>query len=287
MKNKSFPGKFVSRMALGLTAFVVQTAFAATTNASFGGAGFTFNPPVINVKVGDTIVWNNAGGTHTVTGTGAEPMCGSGIISVSCSHTFMNAGSFAYQCNFHVSFGMTGLVNVASVAHVPPVVNIAGPANGAVFAAPADVTITANATDADDAVTNVQFFSNATLLGSTNGTAPLFRLTANGLGASTYALTAVAADAAGLSATSAPVSISVVAPVAVSNSFPKVANGRFTFQHSANPGLKYVVQNSSNFVNWTPIITNTAASDSVSVTDNFVAGGLRFYRVGRLPNPPN
>lgn len=182
---------------------------------------------------------------------------------------------------------MTGLVNVASAPKVPPVVNIGSPGSGTVFAAPANVTITANATDADDAVTNVQFFSNSTLLGSTNGPAPLFRFTANGLGAGTYALTAIATDNGGLSTTSAPANISVVTPLAVSNYFPAVANGRFTFQHTANPGLNYVVENSSNFVNWTPVITNTATSNSVSVTDSFIVGGLRFYRVGRLPNPPN
>jgi plastocyanin len=287
MKNKSSFGKMASWAALALVAFTMPAAFAATTNVNVGGATFTFNPAIITIHVGDTIVWTNQGGFHTVTGTGAEPMCGSGTLAGSCSHTFLNAGSFAYQCNFHVFFGMTGLVNVASSASVPPVVSIAGPADDAVFSAPADVTIIANATDASHAVTNVQFFANSTSLGSTNAPGPLFSLRAAGLAAGAYALTTVAADDGGLSATSPPVNISVVTPVAVSNSFPKVANGLFTFQYSANPGLNYVVQNSSNFVNWTPVITNTATSDSVSVTDSFIVGGLRFYRVGRLPNPSN
>src|SRR5579872_1970878 len=127
MKRSSVKLSFLFVAGLGL--LVVQRALAATTNVTYGND--FFSPKVITVNVGDTIVWSNAGGTHTVTGTGAEAMCGSGTILVSCSHTFMNAGSFAYQCNFHVAFGMTGLVNVASAA-VPPVVNLTNPPNGAV-----------------------------------------------------------------------------------------------------------------------------------------------------------
>jgi hypothetical protein len=36
---------------------------------------------------------------------------------------------------------------------------------------------------------------------------------------------------------------------------------------------------------WSPVATNTAVSNSVEVIDTFQVGSLRFYRVGRLPNP--
>jgi hypothetical protein len=81
------------------------------------------------------------------------------------------------------------------------------------------------------------------------------------------------------------VSISVVSPVAVSNSAPMVANSQFTFSYTANPGLAYVVQNSSNLVSWVSISTNVASSSSVSVTNVFVPANGQFYRVGRVPNP--
>jgi hypothetical protein len=38
-------------------------------------------------------------------------------------------------------------------------------------------------------------------------------------------------------------------------------------------------------MNFTPISTNTAASNPVTFLDNGAAGAVNFYRVGRLPNP--
>ena len=72
-------------------------------------------------------------------------------------------------------------------------------------------------------------------------------------------------------------------PVIITNA--RVSNGQFLFDHTANPGLSYVVENSTNLAAWSPVTTNTATSNSVQAADTFQVGGLRFYRVGRLPNP--
>ena len=283
MKNKWFGAKiwFLTPLIVGVCAG--HNVFAATTNVSF--SNFAFNPVVITVNVGDTIIWTDAGGFHTVTGTGTEPLCGGSSFSAvgqTCVHTFTTAGSFPYQCNFHgASFGMTGLVNVASVA-VPPTVSITNPAGGTVFAAPANVSIKASASSSSGSVTNVTFFANASSLGSV--TAPPFNFIASNLSAGSYALTAVA-SAGGLAATSAAVNISAVTPLAVSNSAPIITNGHFTFKYTANPGLSYVVQNSSNLSNWVPLSTNVAATTPVPFSDTFFSNSLRFYRVGRVPNP--
>jgi sugar lactone lactonase YvrE len=91
---------------------------------------------------------------------------------------------------------------------VPPLtVSITSPANGDVFTPPATFGITANAVWSGGAVTNVQFFLNASALGAPV-TAP-FSVTANDLTAGDYALTAVA-TAGGLVATSAVVNVSVI-----------------------------------------------------------------------------
>ena len=89
-----------------------------------------------------------------------------------------------------------------------PTVSIADPAGGASFDAPANVTITASAAVSSGTVTNVQFFTNGVSLG--NVTSAPFTTVANNLPVGTYQLTAVA-TAAGISATSAVVSISVIA----------------------------------------------------------------------------
>lgn len=209
-------------------------------------------------------------------------MCGPGTIATTCSRTFNTVGSFSYQCNVsgHAAAGMTGLVTVVA-APSPPTVSISSPASGTVFAAPASIKLTANAASSSGTVTNVQFFGNATSLGSTN--ASPFTITGAPLGAGSYALTARATDNAGLSTTSAVVNVSVVAPVTISNFFPRITNGQFTFNHTANPGLRYVVENSTNLSNWSPLMTNTAATSTV--TNSFPVNIPQFYRVGRLPNP--
>jgi hypothetical protein len=174
----------------------------------------------------------------------------------------------------------SAVVNISVVP--PPSVAITNPAGGAVFAAPANVQITASASVVKGSVTNVSFFSGSTLLGS--ATVSPFAVTANNLSANSYALTAVA-TAAGLSTTSAVVNISVVNPVAVSNSVPSVANGQFTFSYNANPGLTYVVQKSSNLVSWVSLSTNVASGSPVQVTDAFVPTNSQYYRIGLAPNP--
>src|SRR5947207_9154855 len=277
----------ILRMVSGLTVAVAiqfglgERAFAATTNVSFGN--FSFSPKSVTIKVGDTVVWTNTGGFHTVTGDGSDPFCGSGTIPTSCSHTFTTAGTFPYHCIPHQSIGMVGTVIVQPVSGTPPSVTVTNPANGTVFAAPADVTIQASASDTDGNVTTVQFFANSSPVGA--DTAAPYSIVASNLAAGSYALRAVAADNSGLTSTSSVVNISVVAPAAVTLSSPVVSNGQFQFTYSADAGLRYAVENSSNLVNWSSLTTNTASTSTVLYREAFDVNGLRFYRVERLRNP--
>jgi glucose/arabinose dehydrogenase len=88
----------------------------------------------------------------------------------------------------------------------PPTVTITSPTNGASFTAPAIVPIIATAQDSSGSVTNVSFFDGGTLLGGTNNTP--YTITAS-LGVGAHALTAVATDNLGLSATSSVVNVMV------------------------------------------------------------------------------
>jgi plastocyanin len=250
--------------------------------------GDTFSPQSVTVHVGDTVTWSGLMNSHNVTGSSASDLdqfCGSSLSSFgtesSCSHTFTTAGTFPYECTIHAGFGMVGTVTVVA-AKPTPSVSITNPASGAVFSAPANLRLAASASVSSGTVTNVKFFNGTTSLGSV--TASPFSIIASNLAANTYALTAVA-TAAGVSATSTVVNITVVSPVAVSNSAPQIAKALFSFNYSANVGLSYVVQDSLDLINWLPLITNVATVNSVPVTDTFLAGGQRFYRVVRQPNP--
>lgn len=168
---------------------------------------------------------------------------------------------------------------------VAPTVTVTNPVGGTVFAAPANVTIGADAAVSSGTVTNVQFFNNNVSIGSVT-TAP-FKLTANNLAAGPYALKA-AATAGGISTTSAAVNVSVVNPSTVTISgTAKPSPGSFTFNYASDVGLHYIVQRSTNLLstNWLTLVTNQATANPSSFADPNATANPGFYRVGRLPNP--
>jgi plastocyanin len=274
--------------ALALAAILAGrlSARGITTNVNVVGTfpNYSYNPKVLSIQAGDTVIWTNLSTIHSVTSdTPPETLCGTTPVpGGKCTNTFLAAGTYFYHCVNHGASGMTGVVNVAAVA-VPPTLAITNPVGGSVFAAPASVKIFAAVTNTSGTVTNVEFFGNAGSLGAI--TTPPYNLTTTPLGAGAYSLTAKATATSGLSGTSAPVNISVVTPVTISNYSPRVVGGQFVFDHTANPGLRYVAERSATLTNWSPFATNTAVSNSVEVQDIFQVGTLRFYRVGRVPNP--
>jgi hypothetical protein len=91
-----------------------------------------------------------------------------------------------------------------------PTASITAPANNTNFAAPATITISANASDvAPGTVSSVSFYSGSTLLGTDN-TSP-YAFTWTNVTAGTYTLTARATDNQGATGTSAVVNITVTA----------------------------------------------------------------------------
>ncbi|MDB6030146.1 MAG: hypothetical protein JWM16_484, partial [Verrucomicrobiales bacterium] len=122
---------------------------------------------------------------------------------------------------------------------VPPSVTISLPTNGATFTAPASISLTANASDADGTVAQVIFFANGALLGkSTNG--PYSLLWTNVM-AGAYTLTASAIDNVGVASTSAPVNITVY-PVPTQP--PPTINN---FSPSSGPIGSFVTLSGANF----------------------------------------
>ena len=108
---------------------------------------------------------------------------------------------------------------ITGPTNVPPTVSLSSPANGSTFVTPANVTVTATASDSDGGIQSVSFFANGSLIG-TSTAAPYsvgWSVTSAGL----YSLTAVATDTFGAATTSAAVSVQVNDPVPV-NAVPQV-----------------------------------------------------------------
>lgn len=115
-----------------------------------------------------------------------------------------NAGNASYLTPSYI---------VVNAANALPTVNLTFPAANTVWQEPANITLTASASDTDGSISMVEFFQDGALLGSTNISPYSFALTNVTKGSYTY--TARATDDRGGATTSAPVSITVTQPNAL------------------------------------------------------------------------
>ncbi|MDP2185075.1 MAG: Ig-like domain-containing protein, partial [Xanthomonadales bacterium] len=96
-----------------------------------------------------------------------------------------------------------------TVTNPPPTITLSAPSAGATFTAPAQITLSADASDANGTITKVEFLNGGVaLLGSTGNpnpdtTAP-YAFTWNNVPSGSYTLTAKATDNEGASTTSSP-----------------------------------------------------------------------------------
>jgi len=112
-----------------------------------------------------------------------------------------------------VSSSATAVINQFKLSQTsappnqPPVVSVTAPAGGSKFTAPANINVTAQASDPEHRLSRVDFFAGSTKIGSL--TSAPFTITWSGVPVGTYALTAAAFDLDGGSTTSVPVTIDV------------------------------------------------------------------------------
>lgn len=257
----------------------MASAPAATTNVNMSGV--SFSPPVVNVRVGDTVTWVRVSGSHTATGTGADPICGNAEIPTSQSVTFNTVGSFPYHCLFHTGAGMTGLVVVAA-ANVPPVVSISSPTNGSKVLVGSPFLVSFIASDTDGTVTKVDLYEGPNLIFSLP---PPFTTNTSGDSPTTATVVAVATDNGGLTSTSAPITLKFLSTnvTLVASGLP--TNGAAFTASNTVSGHEYIFEALTNFTGplssrWFPFQTNLAPSNDFRFTDGVLTNPLpRLYRV--------
>ncbi len=168
----------------------------------------------------------------------------------------------------------------ASTATLRPLVRITSPANSSfAYASGAALPITADATDLDGTITNVQFFAGTSKVGESFAS-PWTAFWSNPVSGS-YVLTAVAADNTGATTVSAPVSVSVSAPPQAPALNITLVSGQAVLSWPSS-GDGMIVQRTSNLglsVAWTNVTNAIQAIDSSNVLTLPIAATPQFFRL--------
>jgi hypothetical protein len=239
--------------------------FSGGTNIGVVSNGvIVVDPPIIPAPTpypGELFVldWTNVGaGTYTIT---AVAKTSSGIMATSAPITI-------------------------TVTNIPFSVAITSPKDGQSFIAPATVTLTSHATDLSP-VKTVQYFNGKVSLGtvSNSSATAAFSFSWSNVTSGKYIITAIATDAGGNTATSAPVNITVTnLPFLVSFYYP--SNGQ-TYVAPASIGLHARVTDSQvvrtvEYLNGTNAIATVTNTNNVVIT-NPDLGNPFFYNWTNVP----
>jgi regulation of enolase protein 1 (concanavalin A-like superfamily)/uncharacterized protein (DUF2141 family) len=199
-----------SAQAFMLASYAKGVAFqrrVSDDNTSVSTAGSLSTAPrwVKLVRAGNRITGYESadGSSWTLVGTDSFTMGADVLVGLAVSSHI--AGTLSTATFDHVAVTATS----AGTTNQPPVVSLTAPSSGAIFAAPATISIAAAANDSDGTVTKVSFFANSTLIGTATGTP--YAVTWPAVAPGTYSLAAVATDDGGATTTSNPVSITVQA----------------------------------------------------------------------------
>ncbi len=145
---------------------------------------------------------SDGGDWHQV---GSEFVAMSPTVYVGLAVTSHNADATASATFTNVMVG--GAQAVVEQANHAPSVALVEPWSGAVFASPATITLSADASDADGTIARVDFFGGHQFIGSV--AAWPFWMTWYDVPAGIHGLTAVATDNAGATVTSSPVTVTI------------------------------------------------------------------------------
>ncbi|MFM7023185.1 MAG: Ig-like domain-containing protein [Flavobacteriales bacterium] len=237
--------------SVSLTAPLAGTSFIAPAAISISATASDSDGSIAKVDFynGSTLLYTDATAPYAYSWPGVA----AGSYSITAK-AYDNKGAFSTSAAVSVT------VKTAS-ANASPVVSLIAPSAGASYTAPASITLSAKASDADGMISKVEFYSGTTLLNS-NTSAP-YAYTWTGVAAGTYSITAKAYDNRGAVATTAAVSVKVSAPVTVTTgiiSGPACTSTGTSTKYTVLPEYSGVTQ-----VNWW---SNSGAAIVVNPTNS-------------------
>ena len=164
---------------------------------------------------------------------------------------------------------------VKNLPNTPPQVTIAAPISGATFLAGADIAVSANATDQDGSITQVDYYANNGLIGSST-TAP-FTITWSGVPAGHFSLTASATDSGGATTTSAAVTINVTPAAPQALMAASGNSGILLTWNATNGATGYTVKRAAS--SGGPYTTLASGLTSQTYTDVAPVKGVTYFYV--------
>ncbi|HEY4248180.1 MAG TPA: LamG-like jellyroll fold domain-containing protein [Lacunisphaera sp.] len=126
----------------------------------------------------------------------------------------LNAGNYSYFARVTDNTGATADSSTISITvsspNLPPTVALTAPVDGATFIAPATITLTASAADADGTIAHVDFYQGSALIGQ--GLNAPYSISTSTLFTGSYVFSAKAYDNSGALTTSSAVNVTVLNP---------------------------------------------------------------------------
>jgi regulation of enolase protein 1 (concanavalin A-like superfamily) len=219
-------------VGLAVTSHNTSSAATATfTNVTVGPSTPSSAPPTVSLTAPAAGATFTAPANITITANAADTDDGVAQVQFFANGALLGTDtsspySFAWNGVAAGSYSLTvvardagGLVTTSAARSItvngggtntPPTVSLTAPASGATYTAPASITISANASDANGSVARVEFYAGSSLVGT--DTSSPYSVAWNNVPAGSYSLTAVAYDNAGASTTAAARSVIVNNP---------------------------------------------------------------------------
>ncbi|NEM97762.1 N,N-dimethylformamidase beta subunit family domain-containing protein [Pontibacter burrus] len=159
----------------------------------------------------------------------------------------------------------------------PPTVALTSPTNNTIYTAPANIQLSANASDSDGSIAKVEFYNGTTKLGEDTSTP--YSYSWSNVAAGTYQFTARATDNSGATTASAPVTITV-------NSAPTTTPAINSFTPLSGPVGTLVTLQGSNLSGASKVTFGPSTAQIVSNTATEIKAIVPETK-GKLPKSVN